>query len=140
MAEYSTEAEFELSADALWAAVRDFGDVSWLPGKPKFSSEGEGPGMIRTLHISPIPTVREQLDGIDDEGRAISYRIIEGIPMPVKDYRASMQVVDVGEGRSRLIWSSTWEPDGVTQEKAAKVVANMYDNVLKSMKSKLEKD
>jgi hypothetical protein len=31
MAEWSTEGEFELSADALWAAVRNFGDVSWLP-------------------------------------------------------------------------------------------------------------
>ncbi len=139
MGDYSTEGEFELSVDALWAAIRDFGNVSWLPGKPNFSSQGEGPGMIRTLDMSPIPTVREQLDSIDEDARTIFYRIIEGIPMPVKEYRATMQAVDAGDGRSRLIWSSTWEPDGVTEEEARKVVANMYSNVMKSMKKKLEK-
>ncbi len=139
MAEYRAERDFQLSAARLWAAIRNFGDASWLPGRPKFSSEGEGPGMVRTLNMSPIPTVREQLDAIDDESRTIFYRIIEGIPMPVKDYSASMQVVDAGEECSRLIWSSTWEPDGVTQEEATKVVANMYGNVLSAMKAKLEK-
>jgi len=139
MGEYSTEGEFELSADALWAVVRDFGDVGWLPGNPTYSSEGEGPGMIRTIDTPPIPTVREQLESIDDDARAISYRIIEGIPMPVTNYRASMQVIDAGEGRSRLIWSSTWEPDGVTQEEAGKVVANMYNSVMGIMKKNLEK-
>jgi hypothetical protein len=133
------EGTFRLSADVLWAAVRDFGDVSWLPGRPTVSLEGDGPGMIRTIDTPPIPTVREQLDTIDDESRSIVYRVIEGIPMPVNDYRASMQVVDAGEGRSRLIWSSTWEPDGITQEEAAKVVANMYTSVIGIMKTNLEK-
>ncbi len=50
-----------------------------------------------------------------------------------------MQVVDAGEGRSRLIWSSTWEPDGVTEEEAAGIVANMYNSVMGVMKSNLEK-
>ncbi len=139
MDEYSTDLEFELSADALWAVVRDFADASWLPGNPTYSSEGEGPGMIRTIDTPPIPTVREQLEAIDDDGRVMSYRIIQGIPMPVKDYRASMQVVDAGEGRSRLVWSGEWEPDGVTQEQAAEVVASMYKTVLGIMKTNLEK-
>ena len=139
MAEYSTQGEFELSADALWAVVSDFGDTSWLPGKTTYSSEGEGPGMIRTIDTPPIPTVREQLDSIDDDTRTIFYRIIEGIPMPIVDYRASMQVVDAGGGRSNLIWSSKWEPDGVSEDDARKVVANMYENVMAAMKVALEK-
>ena len=139
MSEYGTEGEFEISADALWAVVRDFGEVGWLPGNPTYSSEGEGPGMIRTIETPPIPTVREQLDAIDDDTRTISYRIIEGIPMPVVDYRATMQVADAGDGRSRLIWSSTWEPDGVTEEKARKVVAGMYKSIMGIMKKNVEK-
>ncbi len=95
--------------------------------------------MIRTIDTPPIPTVREQLEAIDDDGRSISYRIIQGIPMPVTDYRASMRVVDAGQGRSRLIWSSEWEPDGVTQEEATEVVANMYGSVMGIMKKNLEK-
>ena len=140
MAKYSTEGEFELSADALWAVVKDFGNVGWLPGKKTtYSSEGEGPGMTRTIETPPIPTVREQLDSIDEEKRAIFYRVIQGVPMPIKDYSASMRVIDAGNERSRLEWSSTWEPDGVTEDEARAVVANMYNSVLAVMKAKLEK-
>ncbi len=139
MGEYSTEGEFELSAGDLWAALRDFGEVGWLPGNPRYSVEGEGPGMIRTIDIPPIPTVREQLVGIDDETCTVSYRIVEGIPMPITDYSAKMHVVDLGGGRSRLIWSSEWEPDGVSEEEARGVVANMYRSVMGGMKANLEK-
>jgi len=59
--------------------------------------------------------------------------------MPVRDYRATMKVVDLGGGRSRLEWSSTWEPDGVTEAKALESVAGMYTGVLGVMKSNLEK-
>ena len=139
MSEYTAEGEFELSVEALWAAVSDFGDLSWLPGKPIYSSEGEGPGMVRILNMSPIPEVREQLDEIDEDHHTIFYRVIAGVPMPITDYQASMQVVDAGQGRSRLIWSSKWEPDGVSEEEATQVVSNMYKNVMAAMKSKLER-
>jgi len=141
MAEYSHAGEFELSADALWATVRNFGDVSWLPSNKRttYSTEGEGIGMIRTIDTPPIPTVREQLDAIDDDACKISYHIIEGVPMPITGYSASMQVEDIGNGRSRLIWGSQWEPDGVTEDEARAVVANMYNSVMGVMKVKLEK-
>jgi hypothetical protein len=139
MSEYRTEGDFEISADALWAVVRDFGEVSWLPGDPDFESEGEGVGMIRTIRTPPLPTVREQLDAIDEDGRAIHYRVIEGNPMPVRDYKATMKVVDLGDGHSRLEWSSTWEPEGVSEEQARTVVEGMYTGVLGVMKTNLEK-
>ena len=139
MSEYRTDGDFEISADALWAVVRDFGEVGWLPGEPDFESEGEGVGMIRTIRTPPLPTVREQLDAIDEEGRAIHYRLIEGNPMPVRDYEATMKVVDLGDGNSRLEWSSTWEPEGASEEQARTVVEAMYAGVLGVMKTNLEK-
>jgi hypothetical protein len=139
MSEYRTEGDFEISAEALWAVVRDFGDVGWLPGDPDFESEGQGVGMIRTIRTPPLPTVREQLEAIDEEGRAIHYRVIDGNPMPVRDYKATMKVVDMGAGRSRLEWSNTWEPEGVSEEKARRVVDGMCSRVLGVMKTNLEK-
>jgi hypothetical protein len=140
MAKYSTEGEFEMSADALWRVVRDFGEVGWLPGrKTTYTSEGEGVGMIRTIESPPIPTVRERLDAIDEEKRTIFYQVIQGVPMPITDYSASMRVIDAGDGRSRLEWSSSWEPDGVSEDEARAVMSNMYNSVLAVMKAKLEK-
>jgi hypothetical protein len=113
--------------------------VSWLPGDPDFESEGEGVGMIRTIRTPTLPTVREQLDAIDDDERAVHYRVIDGNPMPVLDYRAKMKAVDLAGGRSRFEWSSTWEPDGVTEEKALSFVAGVYTAVMGIMKKNLEK-
>jgi hypothetical protein len=139
MTEYRSEGDFEISADALWRVVSDFGDVSWLPGDPDFESEGEGVGMIRTIRTPPLPTVREQLQAVDEDARAIHYCIIDGNPMPVRDYRATMKVIDLGGGRSRLEWSSTWEPDGVSESDALTAVGGMYKGVLGVMKANLEK-
>jgi hypothetical protein len=139
MSEYRTDGDFEISAEALWSAVRDFGNVSWLPGDPDFESEGDGVGMIRTIRTPPLPTVREQLKAIEEADRAIHYTVIDGNPMPVSDYQATMKVVDLGGGRSRLEWSSTWEPEGVSEADALKVVEAMYAGVLGAMKTNLEK-
>jgi len=138
MGEFRLEGDFEISVDALWGAIRDFGDVSWLPGDPDFESEGEGVGMIRTIRTGPLPTVRERLNEIDEAGRAIHYSVLEGNPMPVRDYRGSMQALDLGQGRSRLVWSSTWEPEGVSEADAVKVVSAIYSGVLPAMKRNLE--
>ena len=139
MAKYSTEGEFEMSADSLWGVVRDFGDVGWLPGrKTTYTSEGEGVGMIRTIRTGPLPTVREQLHEIDEKNRLIRYAVIEGNPMPVRDYVGTMQAIDLGGERSRLVWSSTWEPDGISEEDATKAVHGLYAGVLAVMKANLE--
>ncbi len=138
MAEYQMEGEVEIPADALWAVISDFADVSWVPGKPPVETEGEGIGMVRVIETPSIPKVREQLDAVDEAERTIRYRVIEGNPMPVSDYRAAMQVVDLGDGRSRLVWSCTWEPKGIPEDKARRAVAGMYKAVFKAMKASLE--
>jgi len=138
MSEFQIEGDIEISVDALWGAIRDFGNVSWLPGDPDFESEGEGAGMIRTIRTGPLPTVREQLHEIDEENRLIRYAVIEGNPMPVRDYVGTMQAIDLGGERSRLVWSSTWEPDGISEEDATKAVHGLYAGVLAVMKANLE--
>lgn len=139
MARFEVEGEFDISADVLWGVLRNFGDVSWLPGKPEPVFEGEGPGMIRSVVISPLPTAREQLDGIDEEARRVDYHIIDGNPMPVRDYSASMQVLDGGDGRSRILWSSVWEPDGVSEDEARAAVSQLYTGVLAAARRNLER-
>ena len=138
MGEFSIEGDIEISGDALWAVIRNFGDVSWIPGDPKPEWEGEGVGMVRIVRVPPLPIAKERLDAIDEEARAVHYTVIEGNPMPVRDYHASMRAVDLGGGRSRLVWSSAWEPDGVTEEEAREKVGQLYAGVLGFAKKNLE--
>jgi hypothetical protein len=140
MTQFRLDGEFRVSADVLWEAVSDFGDVSWLPGDPRFESEGRGEGMIRTIWVGDAPPVREQLNVCDEAERAIHYAVVEGNPLPVRDYRATMKVVDLGGDHSRLEWSSTWEPDRVSEVQARAAVEGVYSMVLLSMKATLEKE
>jgi len=133
------DGKFEVSAEALWDVVSDFGNVFWLPGDPDFESEGEGPGMIRTIRVGKATPVREQLKECDAEERAIHYTIVEGSPLPVRDYLATMKVVALKEGGSRLEWSSTWDPEGVSEEQAQATIKGVYEVVLHAMKAKVEK-
>ncbi len=137
MGHHQVAGEIAMSADALWRLLCDFGEVSWLPGNPDYECEGEGIGMIRTIRTPPLPTVRERLESIDEENRTVHYRVLDGNPMPVDDYQASMQVVDLGDGRSRLVWSSTWEPKGVSEEEARKAVDDLYTGVLAAIQRNL---
>lgn len=139
MSEYRAEGDFDVRADVLWELLRNFGDVSWLPGEPEPVFEGEGVGMIRSVVIPPLPTAREQLDGIDDAQRIVHYHIIDGNPMPVRDYSAEMQVVAVDESRSRIVWMSTWEPEGVSEAEARAAVAQLYAGVLAGAKANIER-
>jgi len=138
MSAIRVDGEFEVSTESLWDVVSDFGNVFWLPGEPDFESEGEGPGMIRTIRVRKTTPVREQLRECDAENRAIHYTIIEGNPLPVRNYLATMKVVASKGGGSRLEWSSTWEPDGVSEEQARAAVQAVYTGVLGVMKANLE--
>jgi hypothetical protein len=63
MGKTTVKAEFSAPAEELWALVRDFGNVPWIPGGDEATVEGEGVGMIRVLMGG---AVREQLEHIDD--------------------------------------------------------------------------
>ena len=135
---YATSQDFDLSADALWSIVSDFGDLSWLGKNAEYGLDGEGVGAVRWVSMRGAPPVREELRALREDDRSITYALVEGKPMPIDDYVATMRVVDLGDGRSRLEWSSTFSPDGVEDEKAVGSVQALYTNVLASMKALFE--
>ena len=99
MAQTTVKAEIAVSADKLWALVRDFGNVPWIPGGDEATVEGEGVGMVRVLMGG---AVRERLESIDEGGKQIGYTIDEGLPVPAKDYHATMVVSAAGAESAEL--------------------------------------
>ena len=128
MAELQVSRTLDAPTDALWRLVRDFGDVRWIPGGEHAKLEGSGPGMLRIL-AGPDGSVRERLESVDETNQSIVYTITEGLPFPVTGYRATMRVSDV-DGKGHLDWSCSFEPDGVTEEEAAKGIEAMYGVML----------
>lgn len=132
MAEVSVDGELGVSAEEAWKVVGDFVGLIEGMGLP-VEVEGEGIGQTRKISMGPAPIV-ERLEARDEAAKSISYSIVEG-PLPVSGYVATMRLSDVGEGRSKLTWSATFEPVG--DEAAAKqIVTGIYDGGIKGLQGR----
>ena len=138
MIEVRVSGGIEASAERLWKIVRDFGNVEWMKGVTRCEVKGEGPGMVRSIFAGDGPSVNEQLEFIDEEGKRLGYAIPENVPMPVADYHAEMAVVDLGDGKSRLDWSCKATPEGAGADEAKATVQGMYGVLISWIKEHAE--
>jgi hypothetical protein len=125
MAHVVVKEEVAVPPDTLWRLVADFGSVGWIPGGETARAEGTGAGMVRIFGAGSGAEIRERLESVDEAARRIVYTIPQGMPMPIKHYRATMTVHPGGQ-RSVLEWSCTFEPDGVAEADAKAQVENLY--------------
>jgi hypothetical protein len=132
MAEVREEGQLGASADEVWKVVGDFVGLLEGFGVP-VESEGEGIGMTRKVSMGAAPII-ERLEARDEAAKKIVYSIVEG-PLPVASYVSTMQLSDAGDGRSTLVWSSTFEPVG-DEDAAKQLVSGIYDGGIKGLQAR----
>jgi len=130
MIKVQIEREYEFGADDVWAVIADFGNVSWVPGIEKVDLEGEGVGMIRHLTVPVFPQLHERLDAIDHEEKLLEYSIPAVEYISVKNYGARAQVIDLGPGRCRVLWSCKAEAEGAPEAEARDKTRAFYEAML----------
>ena len=124
MAEVREETELGASPDEAWKLIGDFVGFIEAMGVP-VESEGQGIGALRKISMGPEPVV-ERLEERDEDAKRIVYSIVSG-PIPVANYRSTMQLEAAGEGRSKLTWHGTFDPaPGVTEDIAVTTVKAIY--------------
>ena len=101
--------------DRVWAAVRDFHDVSWAPGvlekcTPVGDLKGDQIGARRVLNDAFHETLLE----LSDLDHTVRYSIDDG-PSPVskeevKDYIGELRLRPITENDATFVeWSSSWD-------------------------------
>lgn len=125
MAQVTVRDGVPVAPDRLWRLVSDFGNAGWIPGGDSARVDGKGPGMFR-IFGSGSAEIRERLESVDQHTRSIVYTIPQGIPLPIKNYRATMTVHPAGDQASELEWMCTFEPNGVSEADAKAQVENLY--------------
>jgi hypothetical protein len=120
------EIEISVASADVWAAIRDYGAIHRIV--PQIECRMDGDARIITFPDGRI--ARELLVSIDDEHRRLVYAEPGGRFIT---RNAAMQVVEIAEGRCRLVWTNDLLPD----EFAAVVAGNM-DRGLVTMKQSLE--
>lgn len=97
----------------VWATVGHFGNQHrWHPGVASdeiVSGSANQPGAVCVLTLRAGGSVRERLLSFDSKHRRYSYAIIDGA-LPVSGYAATISVKGAGPNRSKVTWSSTFEP------------------------------
>jgi carbon monoxide dehydrogenase subunit G len=136
MAEVKVEQEIDVSAEAVWKVMRDFGGLkAWNPGIESCEVEGDGIGAVRTIKMGPV-ALKERLEHLDEATRTFSYSIIEG-PIPATGYLATVTVSEAGPGRARIVWGSRFEPNGASVADLTGLFEGIYKGGISSLRKSL---
>ena len=126
MGQRTAQIDIEGSPDAVWALAGDFGGIAgWMPGMESCRVEGDN-RILDTMGM----TITETLLSKDDAARAITYAIVDGVP--VESHQATVTVTPSGTG-SHVTWVVDATPDEM-----ADLMGGVYQQTLASLKAHAE--
>ncbi|MCF2128188.1 SRPBCC family protein [Strepomyces sp. STD 3.1] len=133
MASTTVTLDVAVPPDRVWQLIGGFDALpDWLPYICE-SVAAEG-GRVRRLRNEEGGMIVERLVAFDDAARSYSYAILEA-PFPVTDYLSTLRVREV-PGRSdasRVEWSGTFTPTGVSDDEAAALFHGIYTDGLAAL-------
>src|SRR5215213_4465325 len=101
MATIIKETQVEAPAEAVWAALRDFGAVHERLA-PGFVVDTHLEDGVRTVTFGNGAVAREALVGVDDRARRLAYTVVES-GLGFTHHNASATVVAESDGSSRFV-------------------------------------
>ena len=125
MASATIRKRVDVSADAVWTLISNFGDTSWMPPGTPVEVVGSGVGMERRIAMGPDKKIHERLEALDAAARTLTYGIPVNVPFPVSDYHATMRVRARDAG-CELEWSARYEVAPAAEAEIAKAVQGTY--------------
>jgi Polyketide cyclase / dehydrase and lipid transport len=135
MAQVKVEGDVAATIDDVWKVIGDF--VGFIAAQGlQVTGEGEGIGMLRTLTVGPT-TVVERLEALDEANHKTSYSIVSG-PIPVTDYLATielaaLELAALDGPATKVTWSATFEPAGVTEDQVTEMMKRTYAGGIKAL-------
>lgn len=101
-----SHAVLEHDASAVWDVVRDAGNIAaWFPAMT--ASTIEGP--LRRVTLTDGSVIEEEIVTSDDDLRRLQYVARAG-DLPVESHLGTVDVIELGPGRSILVYSTEIEP------------------------------
>jgi hypothetical protein len=130
MTEVTEEATFHSSIDDVWKVVGDFGGFVESMGVP-VQLDGEGIGQTRTMGSGPSAMV-EKLEERDEAGKRVVYSIVSS-PLPITNYRSTMQLTDEGGVSTKLVWTGTFDSEDAG---GSDIVRSVYQGGIGALKGR----
>ena len=135
MAKVTLIEKFDASAEQTWKVIGGFNSLpDWHPAVQH--SELQEEGIVRKLTLVDGTRVLEKLEHHSDDSREHSYSIVQS-SLPVADYLATLKVSAEEQG-CRVVWSSEFDPSGVSESEAAELVEGIYQAGLDNLREILK--
>lgn len=120
-------------ADQVWRDLRTFRGVErFLPPIHRSEVDGEGAGAVRVCTMHDGARLEERLERVDDDRRELEYTILNG-PMPLENYRSTMQVLEQGPTSCQVVWACTFDaldaPEGELEQSMSDLYAAGLDGL-----------
>ena len=123
--------KLKASADTVWELIGGFNSLpDWQPAVAE-SSLADG-GRERRISMADGNTIVQRLLWHRDGEKAYSYSMGES-HLPVTDYVSTLSVVDEGGAACRVEWTSAFEPVGLSEDEARKVVEEIHGRGLERL-------
>jgi len=115
-------------AKAVWALIGGFQVLDrWHPAVHASTLLGTGKdaGDIRVLALGNDVHIVEKLELYDEAAMHFQYAILES-PLPVGNYHATITVKSVGNNEAEVIWQSTFNAVGASNDEVKKIISDIY--------------
>ncbi len=122
----------------VWKMVRAFDRLQdWHPAVQSTTMQGapDKAGSLRVLHLNGGGDIEERLTYFSDSSTTLTYEILES-PLPVSNYFSYISASDAGNGRTVVIWGSTFDAKGVSNAKAKATISGIYQAGFDTLKQK----
>ena len=126
MASIIKQVHIERPADEVWDAVADFANVRTRLVPNFLTNSWLESDEVRVVTFQGGAVAREQLVGVDQEARRLSYTVVDG-PLGFTNHCASVQVLDDGPTGSRFVWITDVLPDTVATAVTELMAAGIAD-------------
>jgi len=121
MTQVSCKITINVSTDAVWQVISDFGATDqYLSEFVTCTVKGEGVGALRMLTSADGNSIIERLETWDEVGHQLSYALLTETPF--RNCLTTMVMHDLAPNQAELEWSATFQADGIPVSEAVEML------------------
>lgn len=136
---YTVKVVKAINADAgkVWNAIGSGDGLDkWMPVITECRIEGSGEGATRYCTMANGAKLRERILEVNHGRRRFKYGIDEH-PLPAKNVVGTIEIRDLGGGRSEVSWSAEFDCDAAHKQELEGMLKGSYEQGLEGLEKYL---
>jgi len=138
-ANLSRSIEVSATPAAVWSAIGAFCAIKdWLPPVGMCIEDGKSPPTRTLITKDGKASFVETQTARNDREYSYSYAFLSS-PLPVTQYRSTIQVTAKSEGVSVVTWTGSYTPDSGKEKDAIDALNGVYESGLAAIQARFKK-